>query len=73
MKGMKNKVKFLRIVFPMALFGASYIGYIIYTITRGEPIGRKHVPSPLMNLILVGIMCISLWLAYDLYKENEGE
>jgi len=82
---MKNKMNFLRILFPIAFFGVSYVGYVMYTVTKGrvtgrvytiekgEVVARLHTPTPLMNLIMLAIICISLWLAYNFYKENEGE
>lgn len=68
---MKNIKKFLGILFPVTLFGASYIGFILYTIMEGDPTVYGRTPSPLMNLIILAIICTSLLVTYNLYKEDE--
>ena len=69
---MKNKIKFLRILFPVMVCFAPLIWVVWSVFVEDKTVAKGSNPNPLMNLVIVAVMVVSLLLTYKFYKEDEG-
>ena len=69
---MENRIKFLRILFPVMICFAPFIWVVWSVFVEGKAPATLVNPNPLMNLIIFAIIVASLLLTYHFYKEDEG-
>jgi len=67
---MKNKIKVLRILFPVMVCCAPFIWLFWSAFVEGRSPAALVNPSPFMNLIIFAIIVASLLLTYYFYKED---